>query len=141
VGSDVRFPLRTGRWPLTWASGWAPIGLIALLVAPGPAWAQTPGDAAAHAVRPNVLRSHLEFLASDALEGRGTGARGGRLAASYVATQFERLGLEPAGDNGTYFQSIPVQARSFSSTLSPAGGPALEAGTDFVAYPTGSVPT
>lgn len=85
-----------------------------------------------------MLRSHLEFLASDALEGRGTGARGGRLAASYVAAQFERLGLEPAGENGTYFQSIPVRARSFSSTLSPAGGPALEAGTDFVAYLTGS---
>jgi Zn-dependent M28 family amino/carboxypeptidase len=138
VGGDIRFPLRARRWPLTWASRWAPIGLIALLLGSAPARSQTPGDATAHAVRPNVLRSHLEFLASDALEGRGTGARGSSLAASYVATQFERLGLEPAGENGTYFQSILLQARSYSSGLRPAAGPALEVGTDFVAYLTGS---
>jgi len=138
VGGDVRFPVCARRWPLTRASGWAPVALLAVLVAPGSARAQTPSDAAAHAVRPNVLRSHLEFLASDALEGRGTGARGGRLAASYVAAQFERLGLEPAGENGTYFQSIPLEARSFSSSLSPAAGPALELGADYVAYLTGS---
>jgi len=112
--------------------------VLAVLAGPPAAGAQTPADAAARAVRPGALRSHLEFLASDALEGRGTGARGGRLAARYVAAQFERLGLEPAGDSGTYFQSIPVQARSFSSTLGPAGGPPLEVGTDFVAYLTGS---
>ena len=48
----------------------------------------------------------MRFLADDLLEGRGTGARGHRLAALYAATQLEGLGLEPAGDDGTYFQSM-----------------------------------
>ncbi len=138
MGRDLRFPVGVWRWPLTHAAGWARLAVLAGLVGPAAAGAQTPADATARAVRAVALRSHLEFLASDALEGRGTGARGGRLAARYVAAQFERLGLEPAGENGTYFQSIPVRARSFSSSLSPAGGPPLEVGTDFVAYLTGS---
>lgn len=112
-------------------------GLMVLLAAPSLATAQSPADRTARAVRANTLRSHLEFLASDALEGRGTGARGGMLAASYIAAQFERLGLEPAGDSGTYFQAIPLQGRSFTPSLRAAGGPGLDVGTDFVAYLTG----
>ncbi len=65
----------------------------------GPAKAR----AVAEAVRPEIVRAHLEFLADDALEGRGTGTRGGDLAARYVAAQFASLGLEPAGDHGSYF--------------------------------------
>src|SRR5579872_1218051 len=52
----------------------------------------------------NSLRGHLSFIASDALEGRGTPSRGLDLAAEYVAAQFRRAGLEPAGDDG-YFQT------------------------------------
>jgi len=68
------------------------------------------GDASrvARAVSPNAIRAHLEFLADDALEGRRPGTRGGELAAKYIAAQFERLGLEPAGDSGTYYQRVPV---------------------------------
>ena len=72
---------------------------------------QTPpsaGALAAGAVEPRVLRAHLEFLADDALEGRRPGTRGGDLAAKYIAAQFERLGLEPAGDSGTYFHRVPI---------------------------------
>ncbi|HEY8714533.1 MAG TPA: M28 family metallopeptidase, partial [Candidatus Acidoferrum sp.] len=50
------------------------------------------------------------FLADDALEGRGTGTRGYDLAAKYMASQFESLGLEPAGDHGTYFQNVPLRS-------------------------------
>lgn len=50
------------------------------------------------------LRGHLSFLASDLLEGRGTPSRGLDLAAEYIAAQFRRAGLEPAGDDG-YFQT------------------------------------
>jgi len=99
--------------------------------------AQSPGDGAARAVKPSVLQSHLEFLASDALEGRGTGARGGTLAAKYIAAQFARLGLEPAGDSGTYFQAIPLRGSSFTSQMS-APGVSLELGKDFVAYLIGT---
>jgi hypothetical protein len=50
------------------------------------------------------LRGHLSFLASDLLEGRNTPSRGLDLAAHYIAAQFRRAGLEPAGDDG-YFQT------------------------------------
>ena len=111
--------------------------LIGLLVGRSMASAQSPADGAARAIKPSVLQSHLEFLASDALEGRGTGARGGALAAKYIAAQFARLGLEPAGDSGTYFQAIPLRGSSFTSQMS-AAGVSLELGKDFVAYLIGT---
>ena len=51
------------------------------------------------------MRGHLSFLASDALEGRGTPSRGLDLAAEYIAAQFRRAGLEPVSPNGSYFQA------------------------------------
>ena len=57
---------------------------------------------------PQMIRSHVKFLASDLLEGRGTGQRGGDLAAEYIGAQFESYGLKPAGDNGTFFQNVPM---------------------------------
>jgi Zn-dependent M28 family amino/carboxypeptidase len=54
------------------------------------------------------IRAHVKFLASDLLEGRGTGQRGGDIAAEYIATQFALYGLQPAGDNGSYFQDVPM---------------------------------
>ena len=62
----------------------------------------------ARAVDSNSLRAHLEFLADDALEGRRPGTRGGELAARYIAAEFQRMGLEPAGDSGTYYHSVPI---------------------------------
>ncbi|MGN6111397.1 MAG: M28 family peptidase [Luteimonas sp.] len=50
------------------------------------------------------MRGHLAFLASDALEGRGTPSRGLDIAAEYIASQFRAAGLEPLGDDG-YFQT------------------------------------
>jgi hypothetical protein len=50
------------------------------------------------------LRGHLSFIASDLLEGRNTPSRGLDIAAEYIAAQFRRAGLEPAGDDG-YFQT------------------------------------
>src|SRR4051794_34849800 len=54
------------------------------------------------------IRAHVKFLASDLLEGRGVGTRGGDLATEYIATQFALAGAKPAGDNGTYFQKVPL---------------------------------
>src|SRR5829696_81987 len=67
----------------------------------------TAGRAAA-AVDSNSLRAHLVFLADDALEGRRPGTRGAELAAKYIAAQFRRLGLEPAGEEGTYYHQVPI---------------------------------
>jgi hypothetical protein len=54
------------------------------------------------------IRAHMAFLADDLLEGRVAGSRGYDLAARYVAAQFEAVGLEPGGDNGTWLQSVPL---------------------------------
>ncbi len=54
------------------------------------------------------IRAHVKYLASDALEGRGTGQKGGHAAADYIAAQFKSYGLKPASDTGTYFQSVPM---------------------------------
>ncbi|MEO8035614.1 MAG: hypothetical protein ABI837_14360, partial [Acidobacteriota bacterium] len=57
-------------------------------------------------IQPAALSAHIRFLADDLLEGRETGTRGFDIAARYVAAQFQAMGLEPAGDDGTYFQNI-----------------------------------
>lgn len=80
----------------------------------------------AAALDSNVLRAHLEFLADDALEGRRPGTRGAELTAAYLGAQFRRLGLEPAGDSGTYYHRVPI------ITLTPA--PSLKAGSAELAY-------
>src|SRR5271170_7860319 len=54
------------------------------------------------------IRAHVKFLSSDLLEGRGTGQRGGDIAAEYIGTQFALYGLKPAGDNGSYLQKVPM---------------------------------
>jgi hypothetical protein len=51
----------------------------------------------------------MRFLAYDSLEGRGMAMRGHEIAAKFMAAQFEQMGLAPAGDNGTYFQSVPLR--------------------------------
>lgn len=58
------------------------------------------------AITPHAMRAHVNFLASDVVEGRETGTRGYDVAAAYVAAQFEALGAEPAGDGGTYFHQV-----------------------------------
>lgn len=64
-------------------------------------------DQAGTRIDENKTRAHVKFLADDLLEGRGTGSRGGLLAAKYIAAQFEAMGLEPASADRSYFQ--PVQ--------------------------------
>src|SRR6185369_2483118 len=64
--------------------------------------------AAIHDVSDSRIKADIKFLSSDLLEGRGTGARGGDIAAEYIANQFEEAGLKPAGDQGTFFQKVPM---------------------------------
>lgn len=65
---------------------------------------------AAQSIDPEKIRTQVRFLSHDLLEGRGPGLRGGDLAAEYIATQFQLEGLKPAGENGTYFQKVPLVA-------------------------------
>lgn len=59
-------------------------------------------------VRQDAIRSHVEFLASDLLEGRAAASRGYDIAAAYVASHFRQNGLKPAGDDDTFFQTVPL---------------------------------
>ncbi|HEY2686714.1 MAG TPA: M28 family metallopeptidase [Steroidobacteraceae bacterium] len=64
------------------------------------------------------IRADMRFLADDLLEGRGTGSRGHLIAAHYLASQFEGMGLEPAGDNGSYFQDVPIRSMKLDEEAS-----------------------
>src|SRR5881628_2199095 len=91
-------------------------------------------------IDPEHIRANVRFLSHDLLEGRGTGQRGGDIAAEYIATQFWLDGLKPAGDNGTFLQKVPIvgvtpdPATTFS--LVGSSGPAkdLKPLTEYVAY-------
>ncbi|GAB3895947.1 M20/M25/M40 family metallo-hydrolase [Spirosoma agri] len=63
----------------------------------------------AKTVRPEAIRAAMRFLSDDALEGRKPGTRGFALAANYMQTQLEALGLQPAGENNTYRQAVPLR--------------------------------
>src|SRR5271155_2226135 len=90
---------------LVWAEGGAAPGAKHEAVSvrlPGAAFA------AMETINPEHIRWHVRFLSHDLLEGRGTGQRGGDIAAQYIATQFSGYGLKPAGDNGSYLQKVPL---------------------------------
>ena len=81
---------------------------LAMKALPKPSEFQLPETKAA--ISPGDLRKHLEFLASEKLNGRLTGTEGERLATQYVADVLKSYGLAPAGDNGTYFQPFEFTA-------------------------------
>jgi hypothetical protein len=56
------------------------------------------------------LKQNIIFLSADSLEGRGTGTKGERIAGDYIAKEFEKIGLEPLGDDGSFFQSFNFTA-------------------------------
>jgi Zn-dependent M28 family amino/carboxypeptidase len=94
---------------------------------------------AAASIDPEKIRAHVRFLADDLLEGRGPGTRGGDIAAQYIGTQFALYGLQPAGDNGTYFQRVPLYAvhtiedqTKFSFVPEDGESIALTYGSDYV---------
>ncbi|HET7441726.1 MAG TPA: M28 family peptidase [Terriglobales bacterium] len=96
--------------------------------------------AAMETINPDHIRQHVRFLSHDLLEGRGTGQRGGDIAAEYIATQFALYGLKPAGDNGTYMQKVPLVGVTPSTETRfwfvPAQGSAMDLKPldDYVAY-------
>ena len=79
----------------------APLALLAVAAAP----ASQPVDASAA----QRVRADVEFLASDLLEGRDTGSRGYEIGASYVASQFRAIGLQPGGVGGSWYEQVPFR--------------------------------
>ena len=102
---------------------------------------QVPAEArqAAASISPEKISAHVRFLSDDLLEGRGPGLRGAEIAAQYIATQFMLSGLKPAGENGTYFQKVPLIAvhtiedqTTFSFEPKNGGATSLKYGEDYV---------
>jgi Zn-dependent M28 family amino/carboxypeptidase len=86
------------------------------------------------------LREHVATLSADSMEGRGPATRGDARATAYIVSQYEAIGLEPAGENGTYLQKVPM----VGFRVNPAMTLDLKKGSqsirlkysdDFVAYP------
>jgi hypothetical protein len=129
---------------LSHSTRWALALAAAALAAPAAAQAPHPEGPLTYAPRPTSapiapgdLRTHVYVLAADSMRGRESGTRGNVMATEYIAAQARRIGLQPAGDGGTFFQAVPLVERGLEpgATIS-AGGQALAVGTDFIAVPS-----
>lgn len=111
------------------------VGLAILLsISLTHAAATDPADIAMSKIRPEAIHADIAFLADDLLAGRFPGTPGYQIAAKFMASQFQAFGLQPAGDDGTYFQAVPLRGSKIdaaNTTLSwSAGGQ-----THSLAYP------
>ncbi len=86
------------------------------------------------------LMTRLYIFADDSMQGREAGTIGNVKGTDYIASEAKKIGLIPAGDNGTYFQTIPLKVRSIDpkSTFS-VGDQVFTYGTDWVATGSKSV--
>lgn len=84
-------------------------GLLALPLA-GQTAPQLPAGAeqAARSITADYIEAAVRFLADDLLEGRGPSSTGDRITQLYLATEMEKLGLQPAGENGTWYQPFDI---------------------------------
>ena len=125
----------TTRWALALAA--------AAVAAPAAAQAPHPEGPLTHTARPTAaaisaedLRTHIYTLAADSMKGRESGTRGNVMGTDYIAAHAQRMGLQPAGENGTFFQAVPLVQRGLTPGAAlRAGGQALAEGTDFIAVP------
>jgi hypothetical protein len=93
-----------------------PISLIAIL-APG-LTAQQPSRGGINSITPADLKEWLTYIASDELQGRATYTEGLGLAAGYISSHLQQWGVKPAGDHGTYLQTVKVQGIRVNSKAS-----------------------
>ena len=103
---------------------------------PGPTSLPKDVDAAMNTISAGRIRAHLRFLADDLLEGRGTGQRGGDIAAMYIATQMQLAGLFPGAAGGAYMQRVPLVGveTQMDSSLVFTGQPAMKYKDDYVLW-------
>ncbi len=94
-------------------------------------WAPRP---TVSAITANDLRTRLYQFADDSMQGRRIGEKGNFKGTEYIAGEFKRLGLKPAGDSGSFFQTLPFGPTQFDSSASSLriGGAALAAKRDWI---------
>jgi len=104
-----------------------------------PAWpdegpATWPARPTVSDITPNDLRTRLYQIADDSMRGRAIASAGNRKTTDYIAAEFRRLGFEPAGEGGTYFQPLPFGALQIaeSSASLTVGGRRLAGGSDWI---------
>ena len=107
---------------------------LALVIAPAVVSQQK-----SSAINEATLKAHIRFLSDDLLEGRGTGARGGEIAAKYIAAQLEKIGAKGAGENGSFFQPVSLvgvkaDANTTLTVTGANGSESFKFADDFVAF-------
>ena len=116
----------------------AALTTLTACAAPAPPPAAAPVATAAPAeseITADRIAAHVRMLSHDHFEGRAPATRGGELATAYLATQLALLGLEPAGDNGTWFQDVPIVEATVDRTFSlSVPGRTLKYLDDIVAF-------
>lgn len=96
--------------------------LAAVVAVAGLSWGAA--VSAPPAVSGEKIRSHVRYLASDALEGRGVGTRGEELATRYIADQLKAAGVAPGAADGTYFEPVPLVGVTTKPSATLAAGTA-----------------
>ncbi len=118
----------------------ATTGLMSLAACSAPAPSPAPSATAAAGpaedeITAARIAAHTRILSHDLFEGRAPATRGGDLATTYLATQMALAGLEPGGDNGTYFQQVPIVEATVDRTFTlSVAGRTYKYGDDVVAF-------
>ncbi|HEY0671234.1 MAG TPA: M28 family peptidase [Longimicrobiales bacterium] len=114
-----------------------PVVLAACTSAPAPGTGAAPAPAngafrSAGAITDADLKYRLYAIAHDSMAGRATGTPGHLKVTEYIASEMRRLGLQPGGENTTYFQSVPMMKRSFTASTLTVDGRPIRLWDDFV---------
>jgi Peptidase family M28 len=107
-------------------------GMLTVFVLAGAAAGSLAAQATTAPISAQDLRRRLFALADDSMGGRRSGSIGDFKAAEYVAAEFRRLGLQPAGEGGTWFQTVPFFVAQPAGTALSVGDASLTWGMDFV---------
>ena len=128
------------------------LSILAGLLSYGPVQAQAPlvvakpVAQALEQVQPAAIKAHIAYLADDRLKGRQPGTEGYKMAVDYVTQQLKILGVQPAGEGGTYVQKVRLRraflkpGATFNIRDAAGPAPALIAGQDYIAYPSPELP-
>jgi len=128
------------RWSHTIAACLSFIPVLAAAQSGGSLPLKHPARPTTAAITAADLMTRLYIYADDSMQGRETGTIGDVKATDYIAAEARRLGLKPAGDSGTYFQTLPLKTRTFDSTSSfTVNGTKLAPYTDYLSLSRASV--